>query len=95
MRLLTKPSTAQCDLNLYILFLLAEPKYISCIRLARLLEDLSHDSVNRFLLRERYGARDLFNMVSPQSVFEKSLRYSQEAFLRPPDYEINQSILRH
>ena len=65
MRLLTKPSTAQCDLNLYILFLLAEPKYISCIRLARLLEDLSHDSVNRFLLRERYGARDLFNMVSP------------------------------
>ena len=35
------------------------------------------------------------NIYIFKSVFEKSLRYSQEAFLRPPDYEINQSILRH
>jgi len=25
--------------------------------------DISHDSVNRFLLRERYKAKDLFNIV--------------------------------
>ena len=30
------------------------------------MEDLSHDSVNRFLLRERYEPKDLFNEVSPR-----------------------------
>ncbi len=30
------------------------------------MEDLSHDSVNRFLLRERYEPKDLFDEVSPQ-----------------------------
>ncbi len=29
------------------------------------MEDLSHDSVNRFLLRERYEPKDLFDEVSP------------------------------
>ena len=33
-------------LDLYTLFLLAEPKYVSCTRLAEILEELSHDSVN-------------------------------------------------
>ena len=53
-RATTKPSTAKCDLNTYTLFLLAESKYPGCTRLADIMEDLSHDSVNRFLLRERY-----------------------------------------
>lgn len=64
MRQLSKPSTAQCDCNLYTLFLMAEPKYVSCVRLAEILETLSHDSVNRFLLRERYTPRELFNELS-------------------------------
>jgi len=59
----SKPSTAQCNCNLYTLFLLAEPKYISCVRLAEILKELSHDSVNRFLLRERYTPKDLFDEV--------------------------------
>jgi hypothetical protein len=37
---------------MYILLLLAEPKYVSCVRLTEVIEDLSHDSVNRFLLPE-------------------------------------------
>ncbi len=61
MRQLSKPSTAQCDCNLYTLFLLAEPKYVSCVRLAEILENPPHDSVNRFLARERYTPEDLFN----------------------------------
>jgi hypothetical protein len=40
--------------------LLAESKYPGCTRLAEIMEDLSHDSVNRFLLRERYEPKDLF-----------------------------------
>jgi len=33
--------------------------------LAELLGSLSHDSVNRFLLRERYEAKDLFDEIKP------------------------------
>lgn len=63
MRQLSKPSTAQCNCSLYTLFLMAEPKYISCVRLSEILEEVSHDSVNRFLLRECYTPEDLFNEV--------------------------------
>jgi len=63
MRVLTKPTSAKCNLNLYTLFLLAEPKYVSCQRLSQILEQLSHDSINRFLVRERYTPDDLFECV--------------------------------
>ncbi|MHC5918245.1 MAG: IS701 family transposase, partial [Nostoc sp.] len=63
MREITKPSTAQCNLDIYTLFLLSEPKYGGCSRLAEILGDVSHDSVNRFLLRERYEPQDLFNII--------------------------------
>jgi hypothetical protein len=63
MRERSKPSTAKCTCSLYILFLLAEPKYVSCVRLSEVMTQLSHDSVNRFLLREHYTPRDLFEAV--------------------------------
>ena len=62
-REITKPSTAKCDLDTYTLFLLAESKYPGCTRLAEIMEDLSHDSVNRFLLREQYEPKDLFDEI--------------------------------
>ncbi|MEG5061999.1 IS701 family transposase, partial [Microcoleus sp. A2-C5] len=34
--------------------MLLEPKFGECNRLAEILGDVSHDSINRFLLRERY-----------------------------------------
>ena len=48
----------------YTLFLLSEPKHGGCSRLAEILGDVSHDSVNRFLLRERYEPKDLFDIVT-------------------------------
>ena len=36
-----------------------------CSRLAEILKQVSHDSVNRFLLRERYEALDLFETLKP------------------------------
>jgi len=36
---------------------------MGCSRLAEILENVSHDSVNRFLLRERYEPEDLFDTV--------------------------------
>ena len=59
----SKPSTAKCNISLYTLFLMAEPKYVSCARLSTILEDVSHDSINRFLRRERYTPKDLFEEV--------------------------------
>lgn len=61
LRKISKPSTAKCDLDKYTWFLLAEAKYSGCTRLAEILDELSHDSVNRFLLRERYETKDLFD----------------------------------
>ncbi|WP_083866358.1 transposase [Calothrix sp. PCC 6303] len=43
--------------------MLSEPKHGGCSRLAEILGDVSHDSVNRFLLRERYEPKDLFDIV--------------------------------
>ena len=68
MRQRSKPSTAQCDCNLYTLFLMSEPKYVSCVRLAEILSNLSHDSVNRFLTRERYTPKDLFNEAKAELI---------------------------
>jgi hypothetical protein len=49
---------------MYISFLLGEPKYSSCRRLAGVM-DISHDSANRFLQRERYEGKDLYNESAP------------------------------
>ena len=62
-REISKPSTAQCQIEHYTLFLLSEPKQIGCSRLGEILDNVSHDSVNRFLLRERYEPKDLFDTV--------------------------------
>jgi len=59
-RKITRPTTARCTLPMYISFLLGEPKYGSCCRLAEVM-DISHDSANRFLQRERYEGKDLYN----------------------------------
>ena len=62
----TKPSTAHCDIDIYTAFLLAEPKHSGCNRLASVMGlNLSHDSVNRFLLRESYEPKDLFAALLP------------------------------
>ena len=60
----SKPSTARCNDELYTSYLLSDPRYTSCTRLAEIMGDLSHDSVNRFLERERYEPKDLFDEES-------------------------------
>ena len=49
---------------MYIGFLLGEPKYGSCCRLAEVM-GISHDSATRFLQRERYEGKDLYNESTP------------------------------
>ena len=56
----SRPPTACCTLPMYMGFLMSEPKSSTCTRLAEVM-NISHDSVNRFLLRESYEPKDLFN----------------------------------
>lgn len=63
-RTITRPSTARCTLPMYIGFLLSEPNAVSCSRLASVVA-ISHDSVNRFLHRESYTPKDLYDEAVP------------------------------
>lgn len=56
----TRPPTAKCTLAMYIGFLLGTPLSATCTGLSGVM-GISHDSVNRFLSRENYEPRDLFN----------------------------------
>lgn len=56
----TKPSTAKCNEELYTAYLLSDPMLTSCTRLANIMGNISHDSINRFLERESFEAKDLF-----------------------------------
>lgn len=59
-RTISRPSTAKCTLPIYVGFLLSEPMMASCCRLSEV-GSISHDSVNRFLNRENYEPKDLYN----------------------------------
>lgn len=56
-----KPSTAHCNKEIYTSYLLSDPQYTSYTCLAEIMETISHDSINRFLERERFEPEDLFH----------------------------------
>lgn len=60
MRNRSKPSTARCNQEIYSAYLMSEPNNASCMRLSEIMPEISHDSVNRFLNRERFNGHDLF-----------------------------------
>lgn len=92
-REITKPSTAQCNLDIYTLFLLSEPKFAGCSRLAEILEQISHDSVNRFLLRERYQPHDLFDAVKPHISLVGGILSVDDTVIEKPYSAPNQAEL--
>ena len=61
MRTLSKPSTAKCTLEHYTAFLLAEAQNAGCVRLPEVSGgEFAHDAANRFLNREQFSPKDLF-----------------------------------
>jgi hypothetical protein len=62
MREISRPPTARCTLATYVSFILSTPHSPTGCHLGEVL-NISHDSVNRFLLREDYTPHDLFNEV--------------------------------
>lgn len=84
MRILSKPSTAHCDLDQYICYLLSEPAYSTCSKLAEIMGNISHDSVNRFLDRENYTPYDLFCEVKTRLELEGGTLSGDDSVLDKP-----------
>lgn len=80
----SKPSTARCNDELYTSYLLSDPKYTSCTRLANVMGTLSHDSVNRFLERERFEPKDLFEEEAPRIEFAGGILSVDDSILDKP-----------
>ncbi len=62
MRSTTRPTTAYCTLPQYMCFLISEPKSSTCTRLAEV-TGISHHSANRFLHRENYQPKDMYDEI--------------------------------
>jgi hypothetical protein len=82
----------------YTLFLLSELKHGGCYRLAEILENVSHDSVNRLLLRERYEPKDLFYTVKKiiniiGGILSVDDTVVEELYSDPKKFRINQLFL--
>lgn len=59
MRTITKETTANCNPEVYARYLLSDPLHATCTSFSQIVESVSHDSVNRFLLRENFTPKDL------------------------------------
>jgi hypothetical protein len=92
-RQLSKPSTAKCDCDLYTLFLMAEPRYVSCTRLEEVMKDRSHDSINRFLLREEYNPKDLFDENKDKLVLQGGSLSVDDSVIDKPYRDPNKTEL--
>ena len=64
MRTITKPTTAKCNIQMYMMYLISDPLGTSCTRLSEIMNDVSHDSINRFLERENFNPEDMYREVS-------------------------------
>ena len=74
MRVLTKPSTARRRLEHYTAFLLAEAQSAGCVRLSEVSGGgFAHDAANRFLNREAFSPRNLFEEMRPLIVLEEGI----------------------
>jgi hypothetical protein len=93
MRILTKPSTARCNLDMYTSYLLSDPDNTSCSRLASIMNNLSHDSVNRFLERERYTPRDLYNQIDHEIIPEGGVLSIDDSVLDKPYSDSSKAAL--
>jgi hypothetical protein len=76
-----------------MLFLIAEPKYVSCVRLAYILESCCHDSVNRFLLREQFTPQDLFEQIRGDMILEGGTISIDDSVIDKPYSDINKTEL--
>jgi hypothetical protein len=63
------------------------------MRLSKVLGDLSHDSVNRFLLREEYTPEDLFNEAKNELILEGGTTSVDDSVIDKPYSELTKTEL--
>jgi hypothetical protein len=85
MRTLSKPSRAKCTLERYTAFLLAEPRGAGCVRPAEVSGgEFAHDAANRFLNRDAFSGRDLFEEARSMLDLEGGLLSVDDTVLDKP-----------
>ena len=85
MRVLTKPSTALCTVEHYTAFLLSESQSAGCVRLAEVSGGaFAHDAANRFLNREQFAPKDLFEEARSQMALEGGTLSVDDSVLEKP-----------
>jgi len=89
----TRPPTGHCTLSMYVGFLMSEPKSTTCTRLSEIM-GISHDSINRFLLRESYEPKDLFDEAKAALVLEGGILSVDDSTLDKP-YSRSTELVGH
>ena len=85
MRTLSKPSTAKCTLEHYTAFLLAEAQSAGCVRLSEVSGgEFAHDAANRFLNRETFSPKDLFEDSRARIVLDGGILSVDDTVLDKP-----------
>ena len=85
MRTISKPSTAKCTLEHYTAFLLAEAQSAGCVRLSEVSAgEFAHDAATRFLSREEFSPKDLFEEVCGQIELEGGILSVDDTVLDKP-----------
>jgi hypothetical protein len=79
-------------LHKYTYFLMSEPKYAGCCRLAEVLE-VSRHSTNRFLLREKYKPKDLFVEVQENLNLIGGVLSADDTVIEKLDSEVSKTQL--
>ena len=89
----SRPSTACCTDELYTSYLLSDPYYTSCTRLSGIVGSVSHDSINRFLERERYEAKDLFDEEKDKIEWVGGILSVDDSVLDKPYSDVRKTAL--
>jgi len=63
------------------------------VRLSEILKEVSHDSVNRFLLRERYTGKDLYQSVESSIKKEGGILSVDDTVLDKPYSNTSKALL--
>jgi hypothetical protein len=93
MRAITKDTTANCNIEIYARYLLSEPLHATCTSLSQILKGVSHDSVNRFLLRENFSPQDLLKDTEGKIDMVGGVISVDDMVLDKPYSDINKSEL--
>lgn len=82
-----------CTLDTYVGYLLGEPVRTTCTGLSEILPNVSHDSVNRFLLSKNYSSIDLFQLVKVRICLQGGVLSVDDSIIDKPYSDLKKNEL--